>query len=373
MEKAPSHENSPLLGAKDENRNENHQPHIEEHCEISNADEVVEQPEALSSAQSSQSQRRLLLLQGRLLLFAVAFIYGSLNVCLRMVYERPGAPTASVLSTVRGWLSVGCFFPLLQFAKPHPYNNVSNNPDDIHNAPAPIHITKDNRHFLFCRFVVELAVFNFGTQGLINLGLVTTESARASFLVQLSVVITPALSAVFGHKVHAKVWTACVMALIGLYVLSNTGVGFSVTFTAGDLCCLGSAFCWSYYIYRMSAWGSYFDDVTSMFWKNILLAVLYSIWMTCSMMMSNVSLWEGWKDPISWMILLYSALGPCTIADIIQQKAQSTVPAAESNVILSMEPVFTAVLGLIFLHELLSWHELVGGALIVGASVLASY
>jgi drug/metabolite transporter (DMT)-like permease len=76
---------------------------------------------------------------------------------------------------------------------------------------------------MFWRFAFELALFNCGTQGLINLGLVTVESARAAFLTQLSVAITPVISAWFGHKVVPKTWLACVLALVGIYVLSNTG------------------------------------------------------------------------------------------------------------------------------------------------------
>jgi drug/metabolite transporter (DMT)-like permease len=72
------------------------------------------------------------------------------------------------------------------------------------------------------------------------------------------------------------------------------------------------------------------------------------------------------------MLLFYSALGPGTVADILQNKGQLTVSAAEGNVILSMEPVFTSLLGLFLLREVLSWHEVVGGGLIVTAAIAAT-
>ncbi|KAG7354089.1 EamA-like transporter family protein [Nitzschia inconspicua] len=347
------------------------------------------------------------LLQSRLLLLGVALVYGSLNVTLRMVYERPGPPSASVLSTTRGWMAVICFLPLLRFSKsdrarPSDDENdliegmsctASASPDSSpslssdhsqhqrnNTAASALIVTDANRHFLFWRFALELAVFNFGTQGLLNLGLITTASARASFLVQLSVVITPTISAALGHALHGRVWCACVIALAGLYLLSSSSPSrgdsnlLSVQFTTGDLCCLGAAVCWSYYIYRMSAWGEYVDETMTQFCKNILLASMYAAWMIISLMVHNDErLWEGWKDPISWVLLFYSALAPCTIADIVQQKAQSFVPAAESNVILSLEPVFTAILGTMLLGEMLSRKEIMGGCLIVVASVLASY
>ena len=240
--------------------------------------------------------------------------------------------------------------------------------------------------FMFWRFALELAFFNFGTQGLINVGLVTIDSsARASFLTQLSVVITPVLSAIFGHEVHCRVWIACVMALVGLYILSvshlsnddkdedvshsnSGGIGLSI----GDLFCIGGAFCWSYYIYRMSEWGDFFDEMETQFWKNIFLASMYTSWLAIAAIMSPTSLWPGIGDWVSWLTLFYSALFPCTIADILQQKAQAVVPAAESNVIMSLEPVFTAILGLILLREGLAWQEIVGGGIIILASVIAS-
>ena len=50
---------------------------------------------------------------GRGLLCVVAFLYGTLNVALRFVYELNYPPSASALSTTRGWLAVFCFVPLI--------------------------------------------------------------------------------------------------------------------------------------------------------------------------------------------------------------------------------------------------------------------
>ena len=389
----------------------------------------------------------------------------------------------------------------------------------------------------FYGFALELAVFNFGTQGLLNIGLLTTESARSAFFTQLSVVITPILAATIGvcgsKKVSVKprVWMACFLALFGLYVLSSesgnagadtgidTGIdtvidndnvgdestlfedddtgdddGFSWNLASitlalssildqlsfGDWCCLGSAFCWSYYIYRLSDWGDRYDEAQTMFVKNIFMAILYTAWTVASYVYTTTQLndggmesdaildsettdgdrslweddsylwegnatlwdgnatdalwnegnvtdavsetnttdgggwigsifdhlwegfghlweelgllweewwesdsdsensdapfylWEGWRDPIALSILFYTALSSGAVSDILQQKAQSSVPAAESNVILSLEPVFAAILGLGLLAEIPSVRECVGGGFIVGASILAS-
>lgn len=340
----------------------------------------------------------VLLQRGRITLLILAIVYGSLNISMRLVFARPNPPTASASSTIQGWFTVICFLPLLWRNR----SQKTTNGDHTHRwCDIPTMRCRGNIPGMsFWRFALELAVFNFGTQALINLSLVGTQGARASFLVQMSVVFTPVLSVLFGkQRVGPKVWIGCFVALAGLFVLSyseadvdNQENAFenSVTLALswGDGCCLMAALCWSLYIYRLSAWGEYFDETTTQFVKNVILANLYTLWMLIVLFSryyysdpnqqenganSTLSLWQGWKtDPIAWLILFYSALGPCTLADVFQQKAQSSVPAAESNVILSMEPVFTTLLGLLLLGEIPSLKELCGGLLIMIASVIVS-
>ncbi len=310
---------------------------------------------------------------GRIILLVLALVYGSLNISMRLVFGRPDPPTASASSTIQGWFSVVCFLPLLCRSNGIPRCKGS-------------HPTAS-----FWRFALELAFFNFGTQALINMSLVATQGARASFLVQMSVVFTPVLSVLFGQQtVSPRVWSGCFVALAGLFVLSyseaeqqdekdNNYNSPSLALSWGDWCCLLAALCWSLYIYRLSAWGEYFDETMTQFVKNIVLASMYTIWMLLSLASRQYSdsnegsLWNGWgTDPIAWLILFYSALGPCTLADVFQQKAQSSVPAAETNVILSLEPVFTTLLGLLLLGEIPSLQEVCGGLLIMIASFIVS-
>lgn len=358
--------------------------------------------------------------KGRILLLIVALLYGSLSVSLRMVYARPGPPAASILSATRGWMTVVCLAPIIWVSR---HFSTSRDPPAFSGGS-------------FYAFCLELAFFNFGTQGLLNIGLLTTESARSAFFTQLSVVITPILAATIGLcrrkkvVVTPKVWIACFLALFGLYILSSdptesssaaasseatSGDDFSWTTASismvvkhllqslsfGDWCCLGSAFCWSYYIYRLSDWGDRYDEAETMFVKNIFMAILYTIWTVVSYVVTTIFkaaavsavtesnatateaavdtqeeegfyLWEGWRDPIALGILFYTALSSGAISDILQQKGQAHVSAAESNVILSLEPVFAALLGLAFLAEIPSTRECMGGFCIVLASVLAS-
>lgn len=366
------------------------------------------------------NNKNRLLFRGRIILFILAIVYGSLNVSMRLVFGRPDPPTASTASVIQGWFAVLSFLPLLKWQNyglllvyTNDNNNNSNNNNNNNNQNNNKRTKQQKQQFWW--FALELALFTFATQALINISLVATPGARASFLVQMSVVFTPIVSAVlFGNKINRQVWIACFVALVGLFVLSYSSSSSSSSYTAsssaddtrndndnnynslialsltwGDWCCLAAALLWSCYICRLSAWGDNFDEITLQFCKNLIMAVLYTLWMLVSFFCqqyaylssspssstnddSGTSLWKGWRDPVGWLILFYTALGPCTIADICQQKAQASVPAAETNVILSLEPVFTTILGLLILGESPSLQELGGGLLIMIASILAS-
>merc|ERR1711862_677893 len=359
---------------------------------IDNTNGNVKKNTENAMGKSSSRSSLLLRYQVRVILLLLAAVYGSLNISMRLVFSRPKPPTPSVSSVVQGWFTVICFLPLLLWN-----NNVKEGWRGIFTAfkrrCLPIESTLDgesissNKKLTMWRFALELAFLASATQALMNTSLRVTQGARASFLVQTSVVFTPIISVTLGkQKVLKRVWIACFLALAGLFVLSVSGESedtdtlASLKFTWGDWLCLLAAFCWSSYIYRLSAYGEYFDETMTQFVKNIGVALFYTIWMLTSLAFGSdadnsdsSNLWTGWQhDPIAWLILFYSALGPCTLADVLQQKAQSSVSAAESNIILSLEPTFTTLLGFLFLREMPSSKELFGGLLIMIASVIAS-
>jgi drug/metabolite transporter (DMT)-like permease len=221
------------------------------------------------------------------------------------------------------------------------------------------------------KVAAELALWNFGAQGLLNIGLLSTPSARASFLTQTSVVMTPVISAFAGHQVHRNVKIGCAVALAGLMLLSSD-TKFGIAFSFGDALVLAGALCWSLYLFRLSAVGDSYDPVQLQGSKTFFLAILYSCWWLGAASQSEEGLWLGWTNWVAWALIFYSALGPGTVADVIQQKGQATVSASVANIVLSMEPLFTAILGRVLLGELTSWQEKLGGGMIILASLVAT-
>ena len=298
----------------------------------------------------------------RILLLVVALLYATLTVSLRLVYALPDPPEPSALSATRGWLATACFVPLL-YAK-----EKSNNGDDATEEMTPESPLKE---YWFAE--AELAVWNFGAQGLLNLGLLSVASARASFLTQLSVVLTPMVSLIAGQAIAPTVWVACVIALAGLTLLSGgisgiLGGGLAV----GDLFVLGGALSWSLYLFRLSKIGGNFDEVKLQAGKTAILGALYSTWWLISTTVTGENLWLGWRNPVAWALLLYSALGPGTLADVLQSQGQKSVSATEANILLSLEPVFTALCAFLVLGETTTMTENLGGGLILVAALVAT-
>lgn len=131
------------------------------------------------------------------------------------------------------------------------------------------------------------------------------------------------------------------------------------------------------YLFRLSRIGQKFDEVNLQFAKTALLAILYTIWMVFELVLSPSLL--PVSSPFAWLlsgsaltVLMYSALGPGTIADVSQQQGQKYVSASEANVILSMEPVFAALTAWLVLGEVTTVQELIGGGIILLAALIAT-
>jgi len=328
--------------------------------------------------------------QGRLILLFVAFLYGTLNVTLRGVYATEGPPAASVLSLVRQLLSVATFIPIMIASEKN-----SKSSTDVDESSSKVEEEGVRPMWMSA---LELALWNFGAQGFCTAGLLYSSAARASFLTQTSVVMTPLISALAGEKIKSQVWGGCGIALGGLYLISTAAVtgdvvdGSTVVDSAmsnqGDILVLLGALSWSTYIFRTSKLANAYKELDLQFTKSAMLAVMYGGWFVTTAMSALSAagtsffqagwiealkpLWSGWNSVIVWVLLIYSAVGPGVVADVLQQKGQQETSASESNIILTMESVFAAVCAFVLLGEVSSMQEIFGGMLIVVAAILAS-
>ena len=303
---------------------------------------------------------------GRALLIFVAAAYGSLSVCLKLVFETPGAPTAGTLGGVRGLMQLACFLPMLM--QPNSTGGEG---------------YKKGRGFWLG--AAELALWNLGNQGLCNVALLFTDATRVSFFTQASIAFTPFIATLGGDKVSRNTWLGCALAFVGVAVLGMDGgnaaaaAGLSGGFNFGDWLSIAGAASYSMYIYRIGAFAKQgFSGQGLQIWKAFFLAIMYGAWGLYDVFAFNSGMpgagipWAGWRNWEVWALLAFTAVVPGCIADLTQAKGQETVSASESSVLLAGEPLFAAVFGAITLGEFLGPMGYVGGLVIILGALIAS-
>ena len=310
---------------------------------------------------------------GRFLLGLVALSYGGLCVSLKMVFVRAGPPSVGTLGMIRGFMVLLCFVPqLLDSFKKNKSGEVKLNNE-------------------FWSAALELATWNFLAQGCCNVALLFTEATRVSFLTQASIAFTPFIETFFGETVKKLVWAGCLVALVGVVTLGmDPGGGQSVELVGsvipkglnavniGDLISLGGALTYSLYVFRIGAFTKLgLDGSQLQAWKSFFLAFMYSAWGFTDFALHRVGMttttpFAGWKDPIIWLLIAFSAIVGGYLADVVQAKGQESVSASETQVILSGEPLFAALLGGVFLGEVLGPLGYLGGGLLLSGGLMCS-
>ena len=236
----------------------------------------------------------------------------------------------------------------------------------------------------------ELALWNFLSQGLLNIALLYTDAMRVSFIAQTAIVLTPLIAAAAGQAVRKTVWFGCALALCGVGLLACDGGGAATSAAAsagfrlslGDALALGGAATSSLYIYRIGEMGKQglSSDLTQAV-KVALIGALYCVWAAVdgARLVSSgaasgwaAALWPGVASGTAWAALVYSGAVPGALADVLQARGQARVSAAEAQVLLAAEPLFTAVLGVALLGERMTPQDWAGAALIVAAVSVSS-
>mmetsp|Transcript_35493 Transcript_35493/g.68032 ORF Transcript_35493/g.68032 Transcript_35493/m.68032 type:complete len:474 (+) Transcript_35493:390-1811(+) len=319
---------------------------------------------------------------GRAMLLVVAAAYGTLGVLFKSLYTLPGPPSASALSAARGWLTALCFLPVMcrAFARQQDQQGEAQPPRGEGGAT-------------LWRDALELAVYNAGIMGMLNVGLLHTTATRAAFLAQTSVCITPIIQMCLGDTVPWRTWLGSAVCLAGALVLMATATTSTGQLPApgalayGDFMCLGGALSFAFYCVRVGALAQKGVPAASLHaCKNFLLALLYSGWVIVDTVKAAVAaeavtsdwgnhllaLWPGRSSVTAWLLLAFSALVPGAMADFLQAKGQEKVSASEANIILSTDPLWAAFFSAFCLGERLTLGVCCGGALILSASLLST-
>ena len=212
------------------------------------------------------------------------------------------------------------------------------------------------KYSLLLGFILFL-VFTF-----ITFGLQTTTTSNAGFLVSLTVVFVPLISTiVLRRKMESKQIISIALSIIGIGFLT---IQLPFHINLGDVFCVLAAFLYASHILIASSAVKKVDPLNlSMLQLGFagLFGLIFSLIFETPALPSTG---EGWIAILALSIFC-SALG--FVLQIISQKYTTPI---RTGLIFSLEPVFAAGLGYLFLNEVMSPWQLFGAFLVLFSIVL---
>ncbi|WNS76258.1 DMT family transporter [Bacillus sp. DTU_2020_1000418_1_SI_GHA_SEK_038] len=214
------------------------------------------------------------------------------------------------------------------------------------------------------KFSIILGSILFLIFTMLTYGLKTTTTSNAGFLVSLTVIFVPILNTfVFKNKIDLNLKLSILIALTGIAFLT---VQLPFHVLPGDLLCVMCAFLYAIHIIITGHAAPKVDTLNlgiiqlgvAGFW-----GLLFSVIFENPVLPSTK---EGWISILALSILC-SALG-----FIIQTVAQKYTSAARTGLIFSLEPVFAALFGYLFIQEIMSGKEFFGAFLVLFSIVFTT-
>ena len=195
-----------------------------------------------------------------------------------------------------------------------------------------------------------------------QVGLVYTTAGKAGFITAMYIVLVPILGLAFRKKPPVTIWFSVLLAVIGLYLLSCAGAS---AINIGDVLMLGCALGFAVQITLVDRLAGDLDGLR----LNCIQALVCSLLSAVVMVFTETPTLSGLVAcalPIGYAGIL--SMGVAYSLRIIGQKHLEPTPA---SLIMSMESVFAALCGWLFLNEQMSLTELCGCGLVFAAVILS--
>jgi drug/metabolite transporter (DMT)-like permease len=214
-------------------------------------------------------------------------------------------------------------------------------------------------HFRTAAGVVLAGLFLMSGSGFQQVGMQYTTAGNAGFITGLYVVVIPLLLAIVGRQpARPIVLLAAFLAAVGLFMLSTGG---SIQVNRGDGLVLVGTLFWALHVILVG-WIVKRIDVTRFAVGQFLVCGLASLALGLIFEPQGLQSISG-----LWLLVVYTGVLTIGMGFTLQAVGQRTAPPADAAIILSMETVFAALSGWIFLQEYLLPVQLAGcGIMLLG-------
>jgi drug/metabolite transporter (DMT)-like permease len=293
-------------------------------------------------------------LRADLVLLLVALIWGSAFAVQRVATQYFDPFTFNGLRFLLGGLIL---FP---FSKLNPLHRANRSAVGMNTGSAKTVFSPsiDRKSFTF---ILLAGLLLFGAAGFQQAGLGTTTAGNAGFITTLYVVFVPVILVLFWReKIHWVSWLSAGIAIIGSLLLSTGG---TLRLAPGDALEMAGALLWALQMILVSHAVKHMDVITFSVGQYLAasgLNILMSFWLHMS--------YNGLAD--GWWTILYIGLLSTAVGYTLQVFGQKYAPPTDATILLSMEAVFAALTGFIFLGETMQPVQLVGCSFILVAVIV---
>ena len=303
-------------------------------------------------------------LRNTFFLFLTAMIWGAAFVAQSVSMDYIGPFTFICLRSVIGGLFLIPVIIVLDGIRKKSQNESA----DVVNSENILHIETEEKQRLSWKNKqlieggIVCGIFLFFANCFQQTGIQYTTVGKAGFITTFYIIIVPLIGLFFKKYCGILTWIGVVIALAGLYFLCITQ---KLTIQRGDALILCCSVLYAGQILAIDHYNPFVDGVKmsciQFFTGGILGAVFMLLFENPSIAMILSA-----AGPILYTGIMSTGVG--YTLQILGQKGLNPTVAA---LIMSLESVFSALSGYLFLHQVLTTRELIGCALMFIAIVLA--
>lgn len=286
-------------------------------------------------------------LKANILLLLTAAIWGLAFVAQKVGAEHVGAFTYNGIRFALGSISL---IPLILFLNKKKRENEETQNND-----------RDSLKFTVKAGIIAGCALFIATS-LQQMGVMGTTAGKAGFITGLYMVIVPILGLFLKQKVNKSTWIGIVIAIIGLYLLS---INEDFSISNGDLLVLIGSVGWAVHILLIDNFTKKIDPLKL---SSVQFATCSILSLVMAIIFEDINMVGISGAMVS---ILYGGLLSVGVAYTLQVVAQKNAKPSHAAILLSMESVFGALGGAMFLGERIGTRGLVGCILIFIAIIIS--